>query len=60
VLDRGDVLRTGDTGDVARLRHSLFFFLFSLCSLGSGAQWTATKWRRGVERAQGLPGPGLL
>ena len=51
VLDRGDVLRSGDTGDVTWLRHSPFFFLFSLCSLGSGAQWTATKWRQGIERA---------
>ena len=37
VLDRGDVLRSSDTGDVAWLRHSPFFFLFSLYSLGSGA-----------------------
>ena len=43
VLDRGVVSCSDDTGGVARLRHSPFFFLFSLCSLGSGAQWTATK-----------------
>ena len=45
MLDRGDVLRSDDSGDVTRLRRSPFFFLFSLFSLGSGAQWTATKWR---------------
>jgi len=60
VLDRGDILRSGDTGDVARLWRSPFFFLFSLFSLGSGVQWTATQWRWGDERAQGLLGPGLL
>ena len=60
VLDRGDVLRSGDIGDVAWLWRSPFFFLYSLFSLGSTAQWTATKWRRGDERAQGLLGPGLL
>ena len=54
VLDRGDVLRSGDTGDVARLRHSPFFFLFSLCSLGLGAQWTATRWQWGDGRTLGL------
>ena len=37
VLDRGDVLRSGDTSDVARRWHSPFFFLFSLYSLGLGA-----------------------
>ena len=53
VLDRGDVLRSGDTGEVTWLRRSPFFFLSSLFSLSSGAQWTATKWQRGNERAQG-------
>ena len=43
VLDRGDILRSGDTSDVAWLRRSPFFFLFSLFSLSSGALWTATK-----------------
>ena len=60
MLDRGDVLRSGDTGDAAWLWRSPFFFLFSLFSLGSVVLWTATKWRRGDERAQGHPGPGLL
>jgi len=27
---------------------------------GSGVQWMATKWRRGVERAQGTRGQGFI
>ena len=60
MLDRGVVLRSGDTSDVVRLRRSPFFFIFPLFSLGSGVLWTATKWWRGDERTQELPGPGLL
>ena len=54
VLDRGDILRSGDTGDATRLRRFPPFFPFSLFSLGSGAWWTATRWRRGDGRTLGL------
>ena len=60
VLDRGDVLRSGDTGDVARLRRSPFFFLFSLFSLGSGVLWMAIRWRLGIGERSGIRGRGFI
>ena len=55
MLDRGVVLRSGDTGDVVRLRRAPFFFLFPLFSLGLGVLWMTTKWQRGDE-SSGAPG----
>ena len=56
VLDWGDVLCSGDTDDVARLRHSPFFFLFPLFSLGSGVLWTATMVAAGQWESARAPG----
>jgi len=60
VVDRGDVLRSDDTGDVEQLRCSFFFFFFFPFLSWLRCAVDGHKVAAGHGNALGQPGLGLL